>query len=201
MSSLDASLLTVSNIFQDIPVAGLSMWYPLEKKNKTQHRGLVKLRLGFGAEHNVKVATQEHRHLLRILLLHELEREKVGKYCWAEKWSPAAQNLALQHAVQRNLLHTKICLAKWIEYAKVHQEHALSFTLFDGLLRELVRPLANKQVFSEDEVRLFWDAARRILHSCLNSIRKIRKFPLEGERLIEQLEAILGYFCLDCIWR
>jgi len=48
------------------------MWYALEKKNKTKRRGVIKLRLAFSAEHNAQVAAQEHRHLLRVLLLRKV---------------------------------------------------------------------------------------------------------------------------------
>lgn len=56
------------------------MWYSLEKKNRNQRRGLLKLRLAFGSTKNSQVAAQEHKHLLKILLLHELELSKVIFY-------------------------------------------------------------------------------------------------------------------------
>lgn len=55
------------------------MWYSLDKKNKITRQGVIKLRLGFSSEKNPQVAAQEHKHLLRILLLHELETSKVFK--------------------------------------------------------------------------------------------------------------------------
>lgn len=56
------------------------MWFNLSKKSKLRRQGVVKLRLNFSAEKNSQVASQEHRHLLRILLLHELETSKVSSY-------------------------------------------------------------------------------------------------------------------------
>lgn len=53
------------------------MWYGLEKPKKAKRQGLIKARLVFSAEKISEVAMQEHRHLLRILLLHELENSKV----------------------------------------------------------------------------------------------------------------------------
>ena len=167
------------------------MWYPLEKKNKSKRRGVVRLRMAFSAEHDTQVSFQEHRHLLRILLMHEIESQKVEKYCWAGKWSAAAEALILQHTAQRGLSTRNVSLAQWVEYSRVHQEHPLSFTIFNKLALELLRPLEST-LFSNDETRIFWEATKRLIYSCLNCIRKIRKFPVEGNNAAIQLSAILG---------
>lgn len=65
-------------ILQCIPSAGMTMWYSLDKKNKVNRQGVVKVHLALSSEKNSQVAAQEHRHLLRILLLHELEMSKVS---------------------------------------------------------------------------------------------------------------------------
>ncbi|XP_047346149.1 protein unc-13 homolog 4B isoform X9 [Vespa velutina] len=176
---------------KDIPTTGHMMWYPLEKKNKSKRRGVVKLKLAFSAEHNAQVAAQEHRHLLRVLLLYELETEKVEKYCWCGRWSGPAEALILQHSAQRGLLARNIALAQWIEYARIHQEHPLNFMVFNKLIVDLLRPMDNG-LFSTDETKLFWDATRKLLYSCLNSIRKIRRFILGDKNATTQLSAILG---------
>lgn len=54
------------------------MWYSLDKKSKVSRQGVIKVRLALSSEKNSQVAAQEHRHLLRILLLHELEMSKVS---------------------------------------------------------------------------------------------------------------------------
>lgn len=167
------------------------MWYALEKKNKSKRRGVVKLRLAFSAEHNAQVAAQEHRHLLRVLLLHEIETEKIEKYCWRGRWSAPAEALILQHSAQRGLLTRNLTLAQWVEYARIHQEHPLSFTVFNKLIIDLLRPM-DSGLFSADETRLFWDATKKVLYSCLNSIRKIRRLTLEDRSTMMQLSAILG---------
>ncbi|XP_011633432.1 protein unc-13 homolog 4B isoform X2 [Pogonomyrmex barbatus] len=176
---------------KDIPTTGHTMWYSLEKKNKTKRRGVVKLRLAFSAEHNAQVAAQEHRHLLRVLLLHEIEMEKIEKYCWCGRWSGPAEALILQHSAQRGLLARNLILAQWIEYARIHQEHPLSFTVFNKLAVDLLRPMDN-DLFSADETKLFWNATKKVLFSCLNSIRKIRRLILGDKNTIVQLSAILG---------
>ncbi|XP_012537969.2 protein unc-13 homolog 4B isoform X3 [Monomorium pharaonis] len=176
---------------KDIPTTGHTMWYALEKKNKTKRRGVVKLRLAFSAEHNAQVAAQEHRHLLRVLLLHEIETEKIEKYCWCGRWSGPAEAIILQHSAQRGLLARNLALAQWAEYAKIHEEHPLSFTIFNKLIIDLLRPMESG-LFSPDETKLFWKATKIIVFSCLNSIRKIRKLILGDRNTIVQLSSILG---------
>ncbi|XP_053984582.1 protein unc-13 homolog 4B-like isoform X1 [Hylaeus volcanicus] len=176
---------------KDIPTTGHTMWYSLEKKNKSKRRGVVKLRLAFSAEHNTQVAAQEHRHLIRVLLLHEIETEKIEKYCWCGRWSAAAEVLLLQHSAQRGLLARNVTLAQWVEYARIHQEHPLNFIVFNKLMMDLLRPMEN-DLFSLDEARLFWDATKKILYSCLNSLRKIRRLTPGDKNTMTQLAAILG---------
>lgn len=57
----------------------MTMWYSLDKKNKINRQGILKVRVAFGTEKNNQVAEQEYRHMLRIILLHELEVSKVNK--------------------------------------------------------------------------------------------------------------------------
>lgn len=54
------------------------MWYSLDKKHKVNRRGVVKVHLAFGSEKNSQVAAQEHKHLIRMLLLHELDSAEVS---------------------------------------------------------------------------------------------------------------------------
>ncbi|XP_071872058.1 C2 and C2B_Munc13-like domain-containing protein staccato isoform X3 [Bombus fervidus] len=176
---------------KDIPTTGHTMWYSLEKKNKSKRRGVVKLRLAFSAEHNAQVAAQEYRHLIRVLLLYEIETQKIEKYCWCGRWSAPAEVLLLQHSAQRGLLARNVTLAQWIEYSRIHQEHPLNFTVFNKLAIDLLRPMENG-LFSVDETRLFWDATKKLLYSCLNSIRKIRRLTIGDKNAMTQLSAILG---------
>ncbi|CAG5090340.1 Similar to stac: Protein unc-13 homolog 4B (Drosophila melanogaster) [Cotesia congregata] len=176
---------------KDIPVTGHTTWYSLEKKNKSKRRGVVRLRLAFSAEHNTQVAAQEHRHLVRILLLHELETEKVEKYCWCGRWSAPAEALILQHSAQRGLLARNVFLSQWVEYSRIHQQHPLHFAVFNKVAVELLRPLENG-LFSKDEEKLFWDATKKIIYSCLNSIRKIRRLSAGDKNVMTQMGAILG---------
>jgi hypothetical protein len=72
------SPITMLNLWlQNIPASGQTLWCTLEKKGKAKKQGDVKIRLSFSSEKNSQVASQEHRHLLRLMLLHELENSKV----------------------------------------------------------------------------------------------------------------------------
>ena len=170
------------------------MWYSLDKKNKSKRRGLIKLRLAFSTEHNSQVAFQEHRHLLRLLLLHELENRKIERHTWLGSWSAPGEVVVLQHAVQRGMTPEQINLARWIEFATVHQEHQLSFQLFLQLANDLAGPLkTGSGGFNDDETRLFWEAAKKVIHSGLNMLRKIRRLQVDKENTMKQLVAILRY--------
>jgi len=52
----------------------------LEKKGKGKPQGNLLLKLSFGSEKNKQVAAQEHRHLLRVLLAHQMSVQKVNFY-------------------------------------------------------------------------------------------------------------------------
>ncbi|XP_058798233.1 protein unc-13 homolog 4B-like isoform X2 [Phymastichus coffea] len=175
---------------KDIPVTGHVAWYTLEKKNKSKRRGLIRLKLAFNSEHNTQVAFQEHRHLLRMLLLNELESQKVDKYSWNGKFPAAGEVIVLQHGVQRGLHNHRVGLARWIEFATIHQEHPLNFALFLQLADDLAGPTKSAD-FGDQEIRLFWDAARKVLHSGLNLLRKIRRLAIDKENAMRQLVAIL----------
>lgn len=177
--------------FQSIPAAGLVMWYNLDKRNRTQSRGLIKIRLTFSSEKNRKVAVQEHRHLLRILLMHELETSKVAPYWWVGKYSPLGETILTQHYAQSGLSSTDDALVKWSVYSEIHHDHPLAFALFVALLDKLTRPVQGNTL-SEDEVRVFWDGARKLLPSCFAVIRKLRKKTAGDKNSVKTLMEVLN---------
>lgn len=157
------------------------MWYSLDKKGKTKRTGLVKVRINFSSEKNRQVAIQEHRHLLKILLLHELETSKVAPYWWAGKFSSQGDTILTQHAAQSGLTQSDIALARWSVFCEVHCEHPLAFSLLDGILEKIVRTIQSPGT-GKEEIRLFWESTKKLLPSCFNSIRKIRKNAASGEK-------------------
>ncbi|KAK7866889.1 hypothetical protein R5R35_006049 [Gryllus longicercus] len=176
---------------RNIPAPGQTVWCTLERKGKAKKQGLVKLKLAFSSEKNSQVAFQEHRHLLRLLLLHHLETSKVEPYHWQGNFSSAAQTILTQHLVQCGLSQTEIILAKWVEYSSVHLDHHLSFKVFPILLENLLKPLNNKLLCDENE-KLFWESTKKMMPSCLNAIRKIRKLTPSDKNTINQLTSLLS---------
>ncbi|KAJ3619664.1 hypothetical protein MTP99_005328 [Tenebrio molitor] len=177
-----------------IPASGMTMWYSLDKKNKITRQGVVKVRISFSSEKNHQVAEQEHRHMLRIILLHELEMSKVAPFWWCGTFSPQGEALLTQHVAQSGLTPTEVAMCQWSVYSSVHQSHPLSFTLFGKLLDKLVKPLQTTNGVSEEDVKIFWDGMKKLLPSCFAVIRKIRKKDFKDKMTVQQLTEVLNVF-------
>ncbi|KAF9800458.1 hypothetical protein SFRURICE_013010 [Spodoptera frugiperda] len=187
----DNELIGTSNIpLKSIPAGGMNMWYSLSKKSKLRRQGVVKVRLNFSSEKNSQVAAQEHRHLLRIILLHELENSKVAPYWWCGNYSAAAEAILTQHVAQSGLSATDNCLAQWAVYCAVTTDHPLSFALFNTLLDKLTKPLQSGLI-NEEDVKLFWDGARKLLPTCYSHIRKLRKKTAGDKTVMKTLREVL----------
>ncbi|XP_066150952.1 protein unc-13 homolog 4B isoform X3 [Euwallacea fornicatus] len=173
-----------------IPASGMTMWYTLDKKNKVARQGVLKVRICFSSGKNNQVAAQEHRHMRRIILLHELEVSKVSTYWWCGNFSPQAEQLLTQHVAQSGLSPTEVALCSYSVYAGIHHSHPLSFALFSKLLEKLLRPLQT-EIVPEEDLRLFWDATRKLLPSCFSIIRKIRKKTANEKTMMKQIIEVL----------
>lgn len=188
----DNELIGRANIaLKTIPASGIIMWFTLDKKNKTKRQGLIKIRMNFSAEKNSKVAAQEHRHLLRILLMHELETSKVAHYWWSGKFSAQGEAIITQHSAQSGLCPNDCAMAQWAVYAAIHTDHPLAFALFDCLLDKIMRPLQQGNL-SDDDVKLFWEASKKLLPSCFGVIRKIRKKTAGDKNCVKILSEVLS---------
>nr|XP_021197227.2 protein unc-13 homolog 4B isoform X5 [Helicoverpa armigera] len=187
----DNELIGTSNIpLKSIPAGGMTMWFSLSKKSKLKRQGVVKVRLNFSSEKNSQVAAQEHRHLLRIILLHELENSKVAPYWWCGSYSAAGEAILTQHAAQSGLSAADNCLAQWAVYCAVTADHPLSFALFNTLLDKISKPLQSGLV-NEEDVKLFWDGARKLLPTCYSHIRKLRKKTAGDKTVMKTLREVL----------
>ncbi|XP_068633803.1 protein unc-13 homolog 4B isoform X1 [Battus philenor] len=187
----DNELIGTSNIpLKSIPAGGMTMWFNLSKKSKLRRQGVVKLRLNFSSEKNSQVAAQEHRHLLRILLLHELETSKVAPYWWCGNFSAPAEAILTQHAAQSGLCQTDNWLAQWAVFCAVTTDHPLSFALFNQLLEKITKPLQSGLV-NEEDVKLFWDGAKKLLPTCYGHIRKLRKKTAGDKTVMKTLREVL----------
>lgn len=175
---------------QTIPTAGLVLWFSLDKKNKTKHRGFIKLRLSFSADKNSKVAIQEHKHLLRLLLLHELDSSKVAPYWWSGKFSAQGEAVIAQHSAQSGLSVNDRALAQWSAYTTIHANHSLAFKLFVTLLETLERHIQTAEL-TNDETKMFWEGVRKLLPSCFSIIRNIRKRTAGDKNSVKMLTEVL----------
>ncbi|XP_041980361.1 protein unc-13 homolog 4B isoform X3 [Aricia agestis] len=187
----DNELIGTSNIpLKSIPAGGMSMWLNLSKKSKLRRQGVLKVRCSFSSEKNSQVAAQEHRHLLRILLLHELESSKVAPYWWCGNFSAPAEAILTQHAAQSGLCPADNALAQWVVYCALTVDHPLSFTLFNNLLDKITKPLQSGLI-NEEDVKLFWDAAKKLLPTCFSHIRKLRKKTAGDKTVMKTLREVL----------
>lgn len=187
----DNELIGRANIpLKSIPASGLTMWYSLDKKNKLKRQGVLKMRMNFSSEKNAQVAAQEHRHLLRVLLLHELENSKVAPYWWCGNFSAPAEAVLTQHVAQSGLGVTENYLAQWSVFCAVTVDHPLSFTLFGSILDKIGKPIQSGIVLEED-LKLFWDGAKKLLPTCFSFIRKLRKKTAGDKNVIKTLREVL----------
>lgn len=167
------------------------MWFSLDRKNKTKHQGLIKLRLSFSAEKNNRVAIQEHKHLLRILLMHELETSKVAPHWWCGKFSEQGEAVIAQHLAQSGITPNGRALAQWSAYTTIHANHALAFKLFENLLEKLQKLLIGPDAIADD-IKHFWDGVKKLLPSCFSVIRNIRKKTASEKNAIKLLADVLS---------
>lgn len=187
----DNELIGTSNIpLKSIPAGGMTMWFSLSKKSKLKRQGVVKVRLNFSSEKNSQVAAQEHRHLLRIVLLHELENSKVAPYWWCGNFSAPAEAILTQHAAQSGINQLENSLVQWSVYCAVTPDHPLSFTLFNQLLDKISKPLQSALI-NEEDVKLFWDGAKKLLPTCFSHIRKLRKKTAGDKAVMKTLREVL----------
>nr|XP_026489849.1 protein unc-13 homolog 4B isoform X5 [Vanessa tameamea] len=187
----DNELIGTANIpLKSIPAGGMVMWLNLSKKSKLRRQGVLKARFNFSSEKNSQVAAQEHRHLLRILLLHELDSSKVAPYWWCGNFSAAAEGVLTQHAAQSGLTQLDNQLAQWAVFCAVTTDHPLSFALFNCLLDKLTKPLQSGLV-NEEDVKLFWDGAKKLLPTCFSHIRKLRKKTAGDKTVMKTLREVL----------
>ncbi|XP_047522377.1 protein unc-13 homolog 4B isoform X6 [Pieris napi] len=187
----DNELIGTSNIpLKSIPAGGMIMWLNLSKKNKVRRQGVVKVRFNFSSEKNSQVAAQEHRHLLRILLLHELESSKVAPFWWCGNFSAPAEGILTQHAAQSGLTQNDNLLAQWLVFCAVTVDHPLSFALFNNLLEKITKPLQSGLV-NEEDVKLFWDGTKKLLPTCYGHVRKLRKKTAGDKTVMKTLREVL----------
>lgn len=159
------------------------------------------MNLTLSAEKNKHVAVQEHRTLLKLLLMHELESSQVANYWWCGKFSSNAETIRLQHAVQSGMSNFECALSQWSVYATIHEEHPLSFSLFNSIL-DTVIPVLKCQLNESEDMKIFWDGVKRVLPSAFSVLRKLRAKNVSDKQILKTLCEVLDIFCkikmLEC---
>lgn len=178
---------------KSVPAAGLVMWYNLDKKGKTKTQGMLKIRLNFSSEKNKNVAAQEHRHLLRILLLQELETSRVAHYWWSGKFGSLADEILTQHIAQSGLSASQISLAEYGVFSGIHTRHPLSYGLFEALVEKVMKSLLSNAVYDAEDIKIFWEATRNLLPSCMKFIRNLQhQVPAGNKDAMNKLGQIVN---------
>lgn len=111
-------------------------------------------------------------------------------YQWSGNFSSLAKDILTQHVAQSGLSSAAVSLAQWVEFSTVHVDHPLSFVLFNNLLEKLTRSIQNGTL-SDDEMKLFWEATKKLLPSCINSVRKLRRLTANDKSTLSQITAVL----------
>ncbi|XP_048522874.1 protein unc-13 homolog 4B isoform X8 [Dendroctonus ponderosae] len=114
-------------------------------------------------------------------------------YWWCENFGPEANQLLTQHIAQSGLSPTEVALCSYSVYAGIHQSHPLSFCIFSKLLEKLLKPLQTEMILEED-MKLFWEATRKLLPSCFAVIRRIRKKNANEKTVMKQVIEVLKIF-------
>lgn len=200
MGQHENELIGIAKIpLKTIPSTGMLMWYSLDRKYKMTRQGVIKLHLSFGSEKCSQVAAQEHRHLLNLLLLHELETSQIEPYEWDGKFGSQAEAIIMQHKIQSGLCPTTIDFVEWAAYTSVQKEHPLSFGLYLKLLTKISKHLSVPSC-NRESVKIFWTFTKKLLPSCIGLIRKIRKRPHNkktAEQIADVLNILLQLMCLQ----
>lgn len=81
-------------------------WFKLRKKSKNDETGKILLKMFFGSEKDEKVALEEHRYLVKILLQRLMKNEEVSEIV-----SPVFMNRKLAFKIFK----FKLCFFKLAE--------------------------------------------------------------------------------------
>lgn len=108
--------------------------------------------MALGAEKEKKVAAQEYRHVLHLMLVHELDEENIEPYKWEGRFSNKSAQILRTLELQGGLTRKDIDIAQWLVFTRVQCEHPLNAKLFPPLFQTLIQYVQN-QSLAEDEVK------------------------------------------------
>jgi len=183
---------------KNIPASGVSGWWNLEKPEtkKQKDRGEIHLSLTLSTEKDQHLTSQEHRHLLKILFAHELQRSNAAPFTWNGEFSRESVLILAQHAVQGKLTGADTALARWLVFCHTHCDLPLDYRLFHPILEKISYALDNSLLHAEEESK-FAEVALVFVNHCVEFIRKHRHFVASDPEYLVQLEFILK--CLNLL--
>lgn len=159
-----------------IPASGLCAAYSLCKNDKPKLRGSISLQMSIDALAAKKfnqTSHQDRKHLLRIILQHELNISNMASYDWRGQFSD------LGEAIFAHSGHTKNprahALAQWSEFTAFHSTHPLSLELFENLLMALLPFLKCHKITMQNELHIFWDGVKKLIPSCFSVLRNSQR--------------------------
>lgn len=118
----------------------------------------------------------------------------MAPYWWCGNFSAQAEQLITQHAAQSGLNPLEQALCQYTVYTSIHANHPLSYTLISTLLDKLIRPLqaSTPPQFCDEEIKVFWEATKKLLPPIFTTIRKIRKKTSGGDKnVLKQIIEVL----------
>lgn len=107
--------------------------------------------MALGAEKEKKVAAQEYRHVLHLMLVHELDEENIEPHQWEGRFSTKSAFILRTLELQGGLTKKDIDIAQWLVFTRVQCEHPLNAKLFPVLFQTILTHLQNG-LLGEDEV-------------------------------------------------
>lgn len=158
---------------KSIRASGIETWYNLGTKHKKDVQGKLRVRMNFIAKKPFAIASQEHRDLLKVLLHHEIELAKANKKVWNENLSELSEALVIQHQAQSELTRIDVAFAQWFVFVHFHQQHPISFEIFEHILGLLYPQILSKQLPHPEELNDFLESSKLLLHSCFNLVLKL----------------------------
>jgi len=119
--------------------------------NGSKKKGDIHLRVVLGAEKEKKVAAQEYRHVLHLLLVHELDEENIEPHKWDGHFAKYSDFILKQLQLLGGLSQKDIDIAKWLVYTRVQCEHPLDAKIFYPIFQTLIQYVKNQSI-GDDEV-------------------------------------------------
>ncbi|CAG7662169.1 unnamed protein product [Allacma fusca] len=155
---------------KNIPSDGFEDWFTLDYSSIGFYgkHGKIYLRVMIGPEKDKTVAVTEYRHVLQVLVIHELKQNDDKNIPWGGELSEHSECILKQLRLQGALRSSDINLAKFYVYSHAHYDHRINAKLFLSTLKAIWEDHKNEQMSADVtifsyEAKIFWIAAERFL--------------------------------------